>query len=364
MMRPGGGTSHKIQNEHTAWSSLSSNIATSFLANGADADQSTASGTTINAAIGTGWEASASAPEFDRGTSGVWAVTINVSSVTDPLGCIFEMGNTTKGCYLGFDSSHNLIWRAGYGTDASANVNMARAVVLNAEIPTDTDFTILCDVRNDGSASGRVRIWIDDTLKGTAETSDGSAFSDTEWSADADGKVNGIYELAVAGEAGDYTQTVTTSGVTFESELRYWHDTLVKAPLVVLADDLVLSEGFTYGRYIYDFDLASSLSGELNYLIHATNIAAASLKVFEATGSVFSYKDVKITPISEPSVEEPDKSFSISVKSGVSYLAYVSLVTATEQTFQYSRIKLELRRTKSSLYRPSVSFLQTALGTS
>lgn len=364
IMRPGGGTSHRIQNEHTAWSSLSSNIATSFLANGADADQSTASGTTIFPAWKTGWEASASAPEFDRAASGVWAVTINVPSGITPRGCVFEMGNTTKGCYLGFNASGDLIWRAGYGENASANVDLARVVVANSAIPTDADFTILCDIRNDGSASGRVRIWIDDTLMATGETSDGSAFTGMSWSGAAGGKVNGFYNSAITGETGSYLQAVTTSGVTFESELRYWRGVIVEPPLVVSQGELVLSEGFTYGRYIYEFDLLSSMSGELNYVIRATNIAAASLKVFEATGSVFSHTGIAITPTAEASVEEPDKSFSISIKSGGSYLDYVPLVTATEQTFQYSLIKLELRRTKTSLFRPSVNFLQTTLGTS
>lgn len=361
IMRPGGGTSHKIQNEHPTWSSLSSNIATSFLANGADADQSTAAGTNVSSALGTEWAASASSPEFDRGASGVWAVTINVPSGIDPLGCIFEMGGDVKGCYLGFDSSGDLIWRAGNKVGVN---RYARVVVSNSDIPTDTDFTILCDVRNDGSASGRVRIWIDDTLKATDETNDGGPFLDSTWAGSWDGKVDGINDQVVGGESGDYDQAVTTSGVTFESELRYWHDVVVDAPLVVSTDNLVLQEGFTYGRYIYDFNLASSMSGELNYLIRATNIAAASLKVFEATGSVFSYKDIKITPVTDGGGTEPDKSFSISIKSGGVYGAYVPLITATEQTFEESKIKLELRREKSSLYRPSVNFLQTALGTS
>ena len=60
--------------------------------------------------------------------------TINVGSAGTLLGCIWEMGGSGRGSYLGFDGTGDLIFRGGDDT----NVNdRARLVVANASIPTD-----------------------------------------------------------------------------------------------------------------------------------------------------------------------------------------------------------------------------------
>jgi len=130
----------------------------------------------------------------------------------------------------------DLIWRAGHQNEGDSR---ARVVVDNSEIPTDTDFTILCDVRCESGQPGRVRIWIDGVLKGTDDTGAGTQkFNGNGWSSGDNGRVNGYTDHRhhfsgeiIGPESGFYHQPLTNSGVTFESELRYWHGELVNAPL-------------------------------------------------------------------------------------------------------------------------------------
>ena len=368
-LHPGQGSTEKAQNEHTTWSSLSSNEAVAFLTNGRSADQTTAKDTIVNAAYGGGWVASASSPEFDRHASGVWRVTLNVSSSSTPVGCIWEMGNAFRAAYLGFDGNGDLIFRAGDGGGTSANVNMARVVISNSSIPTDTDFEILCEIRNDGVNSGRVRVWLDNTLTATGETSDASTFSDQIWSANRDGKVNGFYESIALGETGSYSQTVTTSGVTFVTGVEYWHDTLVANPFEISGGDLILSEGVLYGAYIYDFNLTGEKTGEVNLLPSPRFESSTRLKIFDTQNdSLFDYgpdttaatKNLKITPAVDGSIGVPKIQFFIDPEATGTYRAFRS---GTAYTFTNSKIKLEMRQAKGDEYRPALDALTTTFET-
>ena len=365
LMYPGNGTSHKIQNEHSTWSSLPTNEAQSFIENGVAEDQSTPKDTQINAAFGAGWVPSESSPEFDRRASGVWSVKIQVSDWAWNRGCLFEMGNASSGCYLGFDGSGDLIWRAG--SNNSTPTNYARTTIsnstLSAAISTAEDFTIVCEVRNDGVNSGRARLWVVHDggviTASTGETSDASSFTDQTWATNKDGYINGYYDSIVTGESAGFSAIPTNNAVTYSSEVKYWHDLLVQAPLEVSGGNLVLTEGSTFGKYVYDFNLSSSLTGEMNFKIKASSIAATRLKVFETFNrSVYSYIGIPITPSFLPSATSP--AWSMFIDPGATGTFY-SFVPATQYSFEDSKIKLELRRDATSEYRPSVSFLQTTL---
>ena len=362
---PGNGTSRKIQNEHTTWTGLSSNEARAFIDSGIVASQTTPKNTDINSAYGSGWQSGdeTGVHEFDRRASGIWAVTIQVADWSTVQGCLMEMGGTATGGILLFNASGNLIWRAGSGTDAT---NYARAEITNSTlsgaISTDTDFTIVCDLRNDGVNSGRARLWVlhaSGEITATAgETSGGDPFDSQVWATTHDGRINGFNTGVVAGETGR-TLIPTDYGVTFSSDMSYWHDLLVKSPFEIVSGELQLAEGLTTASYIYDFDLSSEQSGELNYLFRATNIPAERLKVYDTQNtSVYDAQSLQITPEFEASPEKPLIEFFIDLERTGTYLP---LTTSTAKRFELSSIKMQMRREAGSAYRPSVSFLQTTL---
>jgi predicted phage tail protein len=371
LMNPGNGSSHKIQDEHTTWPYLPSNEAQAFVECGVGADQSTPQGGLVYAAYGAGWRSGdiTGTDEFDRRASGVWAVTIQVANWSTVRGCLFEMGNSNKGCYLGFDGGGNLVWRAG--ANNSTPTDYARSTItsatLSAAISTGTDFTIVCDVRNDGTNSGRARLWVihaGGVITATpGETSDASAFANQTWATNRDGKVNGYFDSIISGESAGYAFTPTSYGVTYSSEVEYWHDVLVQSPLSVSSGKLLMAEGITFAKYTYDFDLNNVHSGEVNYLFRATNVPATRLKVYDTFNqSVNSFLNVKITPAFEPSPDNPAIAFYIeSNTDNVFTEDYEPLVTATAYRFQYAKVKMELRREANSEYRPEVSFLQTTM---
>jgi len=375
---PGNGTLRKVQNEHTTWTGVSSNEARAFIDSGVVATQTTPKNTVIHNSEDTNAWNTGATPGFDRSTNGIWAVTIQVSDWTTVKGCLMEMGGTTQGCLLVFDDLGDLIWRAGEsGTPPTNDDNYARCSISNATlsaIDVDTDFTIVFDVRNDGTNSGRVRLWVlhagGEITATVGETSDASGFTDQVWASylsgqvgDADilgekGYINGKNGAVVGGETGS-TAIPTDNSVTYSSGVTYWHDLLIGPPFEITGGKLQLSEGMTTASYIYDFDLGATYSGELNYLAHATNISAERLKVYDTQStSVYDAQSIQITPTSAASPETPLLEFSIDLeKTGT----YVPLVTATAKRFDESRIKMTLIREAGSAFRPSVSFLQTTL---
>jgi hypothetical protein len=51
-----------------------------------------------------------------RHMNAVFSCTVNIPTGVDPEGCIFEMGNSSKGGYIGFNGSYDLVIRAGNGS--------------------------------------------------------------------------------------------------------------------------------------------------------------------------------------------------------------------------------------------------------
>lgn len=373
LLYPGNGTSIKTQNEHTTWSALSSSEATAFIENGRAPDLEFPKNTVVTTASGGGWILDPNNPAIDRSSSAVFALRMKVfKGLYPPTGCVFEVGNSTKGCYLGFNAAHDLVFRAGYGgSDFNANsTEIARIVIPYADIPTNTEFQLLCEVRNDGVASGRVRLWIDGTLMDSDETTDFSAFNDQLFAADADGLfsgyLSGYSDGIVTGESAGYDGVLdadpnsSSKEVEYVTDLQYWRATTVKSPLDVVSGKLQLADGLTYAKYQYDFDLSQTFTGELNYDVKAQNIAAGELTIFEAQSlSVYDAADVPIVPTTENSPDRPSLSFSFDAgRTGT----YLPLVSGSMKSFQTSSVRVELTREENSAYRPSISSLTTVMG--
>jgi hypothetical protein len=199
---------------------------------------------------------------------------------------VFETGSSTDGCALGFNPSGDLIWRAGSGADPATVPNdIARIVVPAADVPKDRQIKILCDIRCDGVNSGRVRLWIDGVKYGEDQTDDASVF--TVFATTSNGGVNGFQGSVVTGEGSGFGGALNAY-VTLNSDLRYWHNTLVDDALEITgSDQLALRAGKTFGAYRYTFDLGSELFGRLFIEADAEFLAADELEVSEALMEVF-----------------------------------------------------------------------------
>ena len=282
-----GGNIIKTQNEHTAWTGGR------VIEPTRTPDEDIAEGTTLNSAFA--YVSGGSPPNIGRSQNATFAVDLQVDSTGGtPTGAIIELGNSFQGGLLAFDGNGDIVFRAGDGA-ASWDVNdIARVVVPNANIPLDVDFTVLCDIRCDGTNSGRVRIWIDGVSEGTDETNDSSSFS--TWSSTNDGKYKGNNGSYVSGEAGAYYQDPELTSVTLQSNLRYWANELVNDSLEVTgSNELALKAGETTGTYTYRFSHASQKFGRLFHAFTALWLSDTALSINDATMEI-NDADFPITP--------------------------------------------------------------------
>lgn len=267
----------KTQNEHTTWGGRTVSAPT------ATADESIASSTNVSSV--TTYFTGQTPPQIDRNNNATFRVTLKVPTGVNPVGSIFEMGGTTKGVYVGFDGNYDLVLRCGYGGSSwASNPNaICRMVIPNASIPSNVDFDLMWDIRV-GSEGALMKCWIDDVLMDSDATDDGSDFTSSAWTDNDEGRFNGIYDDSVQGEAGSYTQAVTTSGVLIQSNLEYWHNTLVDDPLEITgSDELALKAGYETGVYRYDFTHASEKFGRLFNSFTALWLSDTELKINDAT---------------------------------------------------------------------------------
>ena len=170
-----------------------------------------------------------------RGESGVWAVSIQIPGgdglVTgDPMGCIFELGSTNGGCYLGFNEDFNFVWVAG---NKFPTENLAKVVVDGTTLPRDETIHLLCEIRDQSGAAGRVRIWMDSgdgyKIIGEAKTAGNIPFTTFSWAVNFNGAVDRTPGLGRGGDviSPELKQPASNRGLTLQSEVKYWPATLV-----------------------------------------------------------------------------------------------------------------------------------------
>ena len=218
---------------------------------GSNADLTIASGTQLGQPQEPDtWSAATSPPVFDGEQPGVWSVQLNVPSATTPEGCIFEIGGNIRGVYLGFDGNGDLIWRFHNGTNR-------RIVIDSSLIPRDQTITITAEILHIGGfyvssnpslfpdrPLDRGRVWVNLNHRGICNA---TSVLNTKFSQDVGGKVNGFWNGVVGNripfiETGNHDQDVTTSGVTFVTGLRYYHNAIVRQPATDFKTLLVLQE--------------------------------------------------------------------------------------------------------------------------
>jgi predicted phage tail protein len=175
--------------------------------------------TSVTTYVDTGVESDADA---------VFKCTIHIPSAIVPEGLIFEVGDSTTGAYVGFDSNGDLIFRAG---DASATppaaATSARIVIPYASLAKDQDLDILWDYR---ISPGRIRVWINNQYIAEQCTSAGADLLGSVWASTGGGGYGTLNGTTVVGEAGSFTQDIQDSGVILKSTLQYWRDTDVFTP--------------------------------------------------------------------------------------------------------------------------------------
>ncbi len=339
---PIGTTVVKVQNEHTSWTgeAVRAPVATP--------QESFAEGATILSKF----DYAAGGVAFSK--SATFRVNLTVASGTTPQGCVFEVGSSTTGGYLGFNGSGDLIWRAGSGATPTGNGNlMARAVVPNASIPTNVPFTILCDVRCNSTDPGRVRIWFDGRKMAEDATNDGSTFPSNVWTTSSNGQYKGTQASIVAGESGLYTQNPELSSVTLNSNLDYWYNTLIDEALEVTgSNELALKDGATFGAYRYTFSLGSSQKVKLGYQATALFLSAFEARIHDVGDlKIDAFKDVPITP-------RPNSLGLPNIQYFPEFSPEEQFVQADHQ-FSSVVVRVEFRRNATDNIRPALSALTT-----
>jgi len=205
---------------------------------GTNADMTIASGTQINRVVAPDeWLPTLSPPQFDGEQPGIFSVQLNVPSAGTAEGCIFECGGNIRGAYLGFDGNGDLIWRFD-------NAVGRRVVVDSSLVPKDQTITIIAELLHVGGnyvssnpslfpnrPLDQAKIWVNQTVRGVASNQNPN---NGRWAQAVGGKVNGFWNGVVGNsgitETGNHDQDVTTSGVTFVSGLRYYHNAVVEQP--------------------------------------------------------------------------------------------------------------------------------------
>lgn len=339
----------KTQNEHTTWTG------STVVEPSGTADETISSGTQVSSV--TTYVTGQSPPQIDRNANGTFRVTLKVPTATNPEGCVFDLGGTTKGMYVGFNGSYDLVLRCGYGgSDYASNGNsICRMVISNASIPSNVDFDLMWDIRV-GSEGALMKCWIDDVLVGSDATDDSSDFSSSAWSDNDEGKFNGVYDDNVQGETGSYTQAVTASGVLIQSSLEYWHNTLVNDSLEVTgSNELALKAGYSTGIYRYDFGHVSEKFGRLFHAFTALWLSDTALLIDDATMEI-NDATFPITPdLNDDTVPQID--LTIYSKDGT----VVNLPFAEELDLKFTDIVVQVtfNRRVTDTNRPALSALTT-----
>ncbi len=339
---PIGATIVKLQHEHSTWPGET------VRAPATTATESFAEGATITSSF------THVAGSIGRSKSATFRVSLTVASGTTPQGCIFEVGSSTTGAYLGFNGAGDLIWRAGSGAAPGSAPNaMARVVIPNASIPTNTQFTILCDLRCSTTEAGRVRLWINGRKLAEDSTDDGSAFVSGVWATTSSGQYKGSQASIVAGESGSYSQDPELSSVTLNSNLEYWENVLIDETLEIDgSNQLALKEGATFGAYRYKFNLASTQRVRLNYLATMLFLTANEQDINDlANVEINSMADVPITVLPN-AAGYPNIRFLLEFSPEQRFVQ-------SDHEFSSVTVRVEFRRNATDNIRPALSELTT-----
>ena len=165
-------------------------------------------------------------PRFGGQVPAVFSIQITIPTGVSPEGILFETGVRIRNLYMGFDGNNDLIFKA-WGSGKGATHNPERIVYDGSLIPRNTTVTltgeILSQMNEPNPPPSRVRLWIDHEFVGVGQraTARGGV-----WAGFSEGGVDSR-AVGFTGEVGNFNNPASNSGVVFDSDLRYWHDTLV-----------------------------------------------------------------------------------------------------------------------------------------
>tara|TARA_R110000824_G_scaffold86938_5_gene214709 strand:- start:5999 stop:6997 length:999 start_codon:yes stop_codon:yes gene_type:complete len=192
--------------------------------------------------------------QFDGEQPAVFSVQLNIPAAITPEGCVFECGGNIRGVMLCFDGNGDLVFRFHDSREGR------RVVIANSLLPRDETVTIVAEVTHLGGATvvadesrfpsrplDRTRVWVNQTLRGYAE---GERSTDSVWAQFVGGKVDGTGIFHVGDkfpnkEVGNYDQDLSTSGVIWVSDLRYYRNAIVETPAKNIDTINVIQENHT-----------------------------------------------------------------------------------------------------------------------
>ena len=231
----------------------------------------------------------------------------------------------------------------------------ASITIPNASLPKDSSVDLLWDVRvgdESGNVPGRIRMWLDGTLTEAEVDADLSFVTEDGkliWADTDEGKYNGYSGTYVQGEAGAYYDPLNAYA-TLDTDLSYWRDTLVHDPLEVFSGALTLTEGSTYGRYDFPFQLPSTKIGRLWAEMTASVISADPLYISEGLMEI---NDATFDI--EEDLDEQDPQVDLWIDIGDTG-TFIPFEPGTYQ-FQNATVRAVLRRGRNDQTRPAIDNL-------
>lgn len=193
---------------------------------------------------------------FDGEQPAVFSVQLNIPAAITPEGCVFECGGNVRGAMLCFDGNGDLIFRFHSAAEGR------RVVIPNSLIPRDETVTIIAEIMHLGGHTlnvdpsrfptrprWRTRVWVNRLPLGYAE---GAVPPDVVglWAQLVGGKVDGtggahVGKRGVFQEVGNFDQVLSTSGVIWVSDLRYYRNAVIETPAKNIDTINVIQENHT-----------------------------------------------------------------------------------------------------------------------
>jgi predicted phage tail protein len=252
-----------------------------------------------------------------------------------------------------------------------APVASPRVEVAAASIPKDTPFDLVIKLnKGDASTACSLDVYVNGTLTSQTDPvghrmpavqdnlsySPASVFVDkygpgTEWMRVGTDKVHyNVTDTATFdGETGNF-DTALSAEVTLNSDLNYWKDEPVVAPLEIVSDSLTLTQGAVDGTYDFPFVLPTTKIGRLWYESTSNTISADELLISEALAPIGSYDS---TFIEAQFDVDPLVTFWIDIEDTGTFIPFVP---GTYQ-FETATVRAILQRGANELTRPAIDNL-------
>jgi len=125
----------------------------------------------------------------------------DVTFKPNPDGCIFEIGSSADGAYLGVTGGE-LVWRAGDGTPNAASGTNTGRIAVNAESFAGKTLTLYAEIDFAASSTCNIKLWAFDPVELTLSLLGSDNYTDnaSAWAASSDGGVGTIDVTIPTGE--------------------------------------------------------------------------------------------------------------------------------------------------------------------